>query len=809
MLVLVGRLKIHVVLWTNIDSDVYSVLRTIRVGHINRDGDLARWHRVFRNVHGHFAGVRINRHILRRKRLLVALRIDILRCLILIRIRSELGALRGLGVLAVLVLEVRSVDYSRLTRLTISVLVFRLKSTVLVRNLRVGAVLLLLVIRDAVAVVVLILGVRRAVTIGVQLEVCGCVVLRTVRVGHLDRDIEVLDSLSVQLLRSRHSDFTGGLVDIDRVALRSSEVIRDGELRTLRRVDGLLGDVAVLVLLLDGRRRRLRLTRNNSLVLILRLDRVSIRRCNNKRRDSWCRGAICVGHLHRHIGLVTRRRIRREGHRNLTGLLVDPNLVALWDLEIGRNLELRRLLLLVLSLELVRAQLLDVIGLGVVEGRRLRSELLANLALSNLILRHPAHQHGKRIGGDTTAAFTGLLIDRVQVRRERRRRINTVREQLGITSIQWARRKRGISSSSLNLITGLDNLTSVRVDPLNLVVQILNELRRNTRGLRLHLITRLSRIIAGVMRCDIELDVIRVQRHIVRTHKAGLGLVHLRGPTVIRVVPSHRQVTVGVERRRQTSAFSLLRGDKQPIPVDVLRQVFSTTTSRARLPGTVLRGRRNRAKQAIRVVLRPIRERHLRTVITRQIGVDQRTVVIATRLTAPTEGALKLQGVVAVLANDGLGGLGDPLVLAFFGHLAFDPVLQRSFLITRPPTATDLIDFKVLRSFLVNRFDRVVRQVRAVDLQPLSGHIRLVVGVRQVLHERALGAPQVPEDLALHLAVAGNALTGEHIFLRVGHVVHVVARLLTECETHILNAVGANKPLHATRNVIGVAVGAK
>ena len=229
----------------NGDGDINIVRRTIRVSHNNRNSDLVTRLRILRNLHGDLTSVLINGHTIRN-----------------VLTRGELRALRSLGVLAVLVLELRSRNLNILTRLTRTILITRLERSVLVRGLRV----LVFLVRDAVVIVIRIRDIRIAITIGVQLELSWSLIRGTVRVGHRDRNLELLNGVLVQLrlIRERNSDLTGVLVNLGFVALRSLEALRNRELRTLR-------SLRVLTVLILERRRRLGfLTRNNQLLLVRR-----------------------------------------------------------------------------------------------------------------------------------------------------------------------------------------------------------------------------------------------------------------------------------------------------------------------------------------------------------------------------------------------------------------------------------------------------------------------------------------------------------------------------------------------------------
>ena len=139
-----------------------------------------------------------------------------------------------------------------------------------VRNLRVAVIL----IRDAVTVVVAVLGVRLTVVIGVQLELGRSLVRAAVRVGHRDRNIELFLGVLVQLrlVRERNGDLTGVLINLDFVALRSREVLTNGELRTFRSLR------VLTVLISEGRGRLGFLTRNNQFLFVGRLVVLAVNR---------------------------------------------------------------------------------------------------------------------------------------------------------------------------------------------------------------------------------------------------------------------------------------------------------------------------------------------------------------------------------------------------------------------------------------------------------------------------------------------------------------------------------------------------
>ena len=727
---------------------------------------------------------------------------------------GELGVLRNLNLLVsrlavlVLLVEVRS-RLSLAAREDGLVLVLRLKLTVLVRNLRVGVLLDLLGIRRAVTVIIRVLDIRRAVTIGVQLEVCLRLITGTIRVLNVDRNIEVFDSVLVELvLIDGHGDHTGVLVDVDGVAIRSLEVIRNGELGVIRNLNLLISRFTVLILLEERRRGRVLLVRINKSVLVLRLNLVSIALSSqNERSSSRSNRLVLVGDLHRHVKAGLRRRFLREDNRDLTRSRVNPDGVALGSRKALRELKLGRLLLRILFRQIISRELLFVIGRRVVESRSLRLRGLTDLfSLGLLIEWLPADQHRKRISGNRAASRPSLLVDRVQVRGKRRRGLDAIREDLLVTSIQLA----GLDGAGCLWrlrSTGLHNLAGVTVYPLDLVLQTLSPRDRQATRLGISLVTRLGRVLVGVVLEHIKNGVVRVHNvtvlqevRLTCTDNKATSPLAL---TVERVLVT-RQEGVVVERRELAKPLSLLGGEEQPIPVHVLRQVIPATARPVLLPATVVSSRSNLTKQAVSVVLRLVWEDHLSTVVTSKVGVDQRAVIITTVNFctdghSAAKGALELEVVEAIATDGGFSGLSNPLILAFYSHLALDPVLQRNLVTVGPTTTTDLLETKIVRSLLLDLVDRVVRQVGAVNLHTCCRHIGAIVLVQQVRSERTLPVPQVPEKMTPDLA---RTIANHGVLSSIITVHHIMADLLTERETHISHAVGPNEPAHGVNRVI-------
>ena len=283
-------------------------------------------------------------------------------------------------------------------------------------------------------------------------------------------------------------------------------------------------------------------------------------------------------------------------------------------------------------------------------------------------------------------------------------------------------------------------------------------------------------------------------------------LGHLNSiPTIVGVVRADVKVTVGLPRGLYTEARNVLGGNEQPVPVDVLRHVVAGVTQRTLAERAVVRVRRNSAKQVPRDVFGAVRERNLGTVVTVQ-RVAPNTAGATITLLILAEGAVELQCVVIVRTNRRHDSLSDPAVLAELaghrillgvrGHLALDPVLQRSFVVTRPLTAgtlADFVDAEVCRRLSHDLVDRVIRQVGTVNLQTLSCDVAAVEGVHQVPSECTLRVILLPEGLALHLATLARRL--HRVLNSLVLLVHdIILRLLTVEETDVVHAVRSDFP---------------
>ena len=277
--------------------------------------------------------------------------------------------------------------------------------------LRIGTVLLLVVILDAVVVIVVILDVRRAVTIGVQLELgIGAIGNRTglSRIGHDDRNLQHFLIGSI-LAGRRHGnrDGAGLRIDAHRVALGSGEALVDGEHRA-----------AGIRVALVARRRRHGLARRCDHRRILRLGiKHLVRRLNRHRDLRGVLGPVRIGDRHGLLDDVTRlggagnrhrdlARVRIHRHRRAIG---NTELRTLGQLVVTRLGNLHRLTRLALT-RLIRR----IMGLS--SGRHVLDRDLDGLLLGGAI--RIGHLHGHRVIGilvhlrGGTGDGAGLLIDR-------------------------------------------------------------------------------------------------------------------------------------------------------------------------------------------------------------------------------------------------------------------------------------------------------------------------------------------------------------------------------------------------------------
>ena len=273
--------------------------------------------------------------------------------------------------------------------------------------LRIGTVLLLVVILDAVVVIVVILDVRRAVTIGVQLELgIDAIGNRTgvLRVGHHDGDGDLLFVGAVLASRrDRHRDLTGLRIDSHRVALGCLVAILDGEHRARRILVALVGRLH-----LGGLAGR----NHSGRILGLRIDGT-----HGHRHLGGVLGPVRIGDRHglldrvavlggvgnRHRNLA---RVRIHRHRRAIG---NTELRTLGQLVVTRLGNLHRLTRLALT-RLIRR----IMGLS--SGRHVLDRDLDGLLLGGAI--RIGHLHGHRVIGilvhlrGGTGDGAGLLIDR-------------------------------------------------------------------------------------------------------------------------------------------------------------------------------------------------------------------------------------------------------------------------------------------------------------------------------------------------------------------------------------------------------------
>ena len=451
-----------------------------------------------------------------------------------------------------------------------------------VRNLRVAVIL----IRDAVTIVILVLGVRRTVTIGIQLEVRLHLIGGLIRVGHRDRNIKLLSGVRAQLgaIREGNGDLTGVLVNLNDVALRSLEVLRDRELRVLRNINTLT------VLVSKGRLRLGFLTRNNQLVLVLRLEEVCLL-TDHDRRVCTISSAVGVLNTNRKVYRVTRLElftvdtIRTRRNRNHAGLSVDIS---------GPTFRQRILVQNVLCICKTLIRRINRLTRQRINELRLTSRhLSADLSKRRIILRRNLssrlHQCSKRVRRESNSVTIG--IDAIQRRRVRRHLVKILRNRdltVRQRTIGLRRHTQRVLifnqvALSINSLAGVNHI-AVTIRPLNLVKSTQVKARK-TFGKRVSLITRTSKVRQGVILIHRKVDLVRHQRHIPRTNivvRAQARLLHTAH--IVRRASNATNISDPPGVRCQTlpniatpcthighTGRQIRCINKQPIPVHVLR----------------------------------------------------------------------------------------------------------------------------------------------------------------------------------------------------------------------------------------------
>ena len=376
-----------------------------------------------------------------------------------------------------------------------------------VRNLRIAVIL----IRDAVTIVILIRDVRVTVTISIQLEVRIRLIGGTIRVGHRDRNIELLSSLTAELrlVREGNGDLTVVLINADFVTLRSSEVLTNSELRTLR-------SLSVLTILIRKGRRRLRLlTRNNQLTLIRRLDRISGQLRNVEGSVSASDDAALVQRLtifalHRVAVLVENWNLEflvthddREivGLGSLVSLRGEGHDTVLIDGDLVFSDALRQFAEFKLSL--LRLGFFELLGSRVVE-LRLRGGLLTALRIDRVILEVVTSDSEGIHSQNKIVLRVRVIRSDLQASSERVASLSVCRY------IERATRNLGCRVRLSGRTRLLD--VTVLVHPLDVVVEVLSD--RQTGSIGLNRVADCRPVIGGVLVNHIELQSLRSKRDV-------------------------------------------------------------------------------------------------------------------------------------------------------------------------------------------------------------------------------------------------------------------------------------------------------
>ncbi len=614
-----------------------------------------------------------------------------------------------------------------------------------VRNLRVAV----FVIVDAVAVIIRIRDIRIAITIGIQLEVRSRLIHGAIRVGHRNWNIELFRGVLAQLglIREGHGDLTGGLVDgANGVALRRLEVLWNFELGALRSVDLILSRVTVFVLPGLGKRRlglRL-LTRNNKLVLVRWLeDRVLVRRNGENRvsaSDDATLGLRVTGFvLHRGTVLVENRHLqfivthddweRKRLTRLLSSRLKRHNTSRRINLDLIRLDTLRQRTELKESL--LRLLLLDVCGSRVVE-LRIRGSLCL-LRRVNLVVRQVVTTYSEGIHSQNKIASSRLTLSDLQTSSERITRL-CIRRNIELTA-------RDLGSFIHLGGWALLYRVAVLVIPLNVVVQVLG--KRQTRSIRLYLVTNRCPVISGVLIHHIKLQRLRRKRDV---------------PTGVAVGSVTDQGTVTTEELRVSTSIQIST-EAWASPLTKRPRVQHTNIIRQWVAGLV-----------INADVAPV---HVH-VLGVQVTVSPRPLVMRTSQGAKLAlwnnsaavvgvavDTLPAQLELTISTSGGSQGLCDPL-FRVLGNLLINPLLQPLLISRSPVFATQRLARKVILRILLNLAYCVIGEVGANHLQPSGRNIPTINFTHGVVVQTPQQHMQVPKRLT---SVSATVTTRTSTFL--------------------------------------------
>ena len=581
-----------------------------------------------------------------------------------------------------------------------------------VRNLRIAV----LSIRNTVTVIILIRDVRILVTISIQLELSLHLIGGLIRVGHRDRNLKLLRGVLVQLqlIRERHRNLTGGLVDLNDVALRSSEVLTNSELRTLR-------NLYILTILISKGRRRLRfLTRNNQLVFVLRLNGVCgevryLEGCVSARDntglglrvtvlvldrvavlvENWNLESLVTHHNWEVERLTSLVSVRREGHD--TGRRVNRDLVLSDALR-----QLAELELCLFRLGLLRP------GFWVVK-LRLRGSLFVCLGIDRVVLEVITRDCKSVQRENQVVLRVWIAVSNLQASSERV-------TGLGIRwNLELAARDHGCGVS-LTGFTRLDDL-AVLVDPLDVVAQVIGDRKASSIGL--DLITEVGPVVSGVLVDNIELQGLRSKRDV----PAGVAV---SGVTDERAVTTEElRVCASIQVSTETRASPLAKGPRIQ-RADVVRKrlaVLAVDADVAPVHIDVLGVRKTVSPVALAMGTCELAELVCRHESTRLVVVTVETLPAQLKLT--------------VSAGGGGQGFCDP---AFWirRYLLINPLLQTLLINRGPALATQRLACEVALRVRLNLVHRVIGEIGANNLHASGRNVLTSIGAHGVVVLTAL-----------------------------------------------------------------------
>ena len=483
-------------------------------------------------------------------------------------------------------------------------------------------------------------------------------------------------------------------------------------------------------------------TRTSDLVALVILDRIAVL-VVHRHLDS------VIHHLHRDVeGLTLLASLRGKRH-NTSGLV---------NLDLISSNTLRKLLLI--QEELSRLKLLFNRRCIRVIKLRLRHRRGANLRILRLI-RQVRGGYRKRILRKHRARVVLAL---VQTRSKRITVLNISRHRQRARLNRRIRIRHHRSTRTYRI--------AILISPLDEVLKTFTN--RQTSRQRLNGLTNTSPIVIGVLLQNIKLQRRRIQRNIpiairrrTRRNQCTVATKDLGRRTRIWAIPMTQRPRIQrTNIIRQDIAVLIQNLHIRPVGIDVLRRTVT------RSPAALIMRISKRVQLARR-----------------------RSQATRSALPAIAPQTLPVQTEVTLSIRGGLHRLSNP-PLRISRYLLINPTLQTLLIINSPPLATQRLTREILLHMLMDRLDRLIRQVRTNNLQTSSRHIIAVLLRHCRMVQRTLGNTQVPKRITPVVTSKTTALRLSPLILR---QVLRQRSLLSVLNRHTLNTI--TSPLTITLSV--------